>query len=54
MRYPPVPDIGYLIEKAQYLREPKVGVSWAKQANLLALIMWMLLKLKKIAVFWMK
>lgn len=29
MRYPPVPDIGYLIEKAQYLREPKVGVSWA-------------------------
>lgn len=27
MRYPPVPDIGYLIEKAQYLREPKVGVS---------------------------
>ncbi|XP_052697625.1 TBC1 domain family member 5-like isoform X5 [Crassostrea angulata] len=23
MRYPPVPDIGYLIEKAQYLREPK-------------------------------
>lgn len=26
MRYPPVPDIGYLIEKAQYLREPNVGV----------------------------
>lgn len=47
MRYPPVPDIGYLIEKAQYLREPKVGVSWAKQPNLLALIVWMLLKHKK-------
>lgn len=31
MRYPPVPDIGYLIEKAQYLREPNVGVSWSRQ-----------------------
>lgn len=52
MRYPPVPDIGYLIEKAQYLREPNVGVSWSSQFTGIYYVNALKINMKKMQCLW--